>query len=109
MKIPEPIIDPATIIVESRSPRPRINPSLVSGPISATSVALIFPVQNKFCVAVENRGTHCGEHKSLVPRRWREIRWCYYTFIAVSVECLGKKVWGYGFGLAHSFSRVATI
>jgi hypothetical protein len=25
MKIPEPIIDPATIIVESKSPRPRFN------------------------------------------------------------------------------------
>jgi hypothetical protein len=30
MKIPEPIIDPATIMVESSSPNPRTNPVEVS-------------------------------------------------------------------------------
>jgi hypothetical protein len=40
MKMPEPIIDPATIIVESSSPSPRMNPSLVCCSISATSVAI---------------------------------------------------------------------
>jgi hypothetical protein len=37
MKIPDPIIDPATIIVESSSPSPRMNPVCLSSVTWTTS------------------------------------------------------------------------
>src|SRR4051812_27471232 len=42
IKIPEPIIDPATIIVESSRPRPRTKPPRVIVPSSAASAAILY-------------------------------------------------------------------
>jgi hypothetical protein len=42
MKMPEPIIDPATIIVESSNPRPRTKPVRVcSVEVTASAIALL--------------------------------------------------------------------
>jgi hypothetical protein len=37
MKIPEPIIEPATIVVESSSPSPRTNPVVLSATATVES------------------------------------------------------------------------
>src|SRR5438876_661238 len=39
-KMPEPIIEPATIVVESSSPRPRMNPVFLSSTAMAASAIL---------------------------------------------------------------------
>src|SRR6185503_7248085 len=44
MKMPEPIIDPATIVVESRRPSPRTNPVLLSSATTAASAIMIPPM-----------------------------------------------------------------
>ena len=41
MKIPDPIIDPATIVVESRSPSPRTKPVVLSSTATAASAIVV--------------------------------------------------------------------
>src|ERR1700722_2681219 len=50
MKIPDPIIDPTTIIVESKRPRPRMNPdSLGTGGADVADVAVeVFTLLSTF-------------------------------------------------------------
>ena len=49
MKMPEPIIEPATIIVESSRPKPRMKPVRLSSTPSATSVASAIVLRVLLC------------------------------------------------------------